>query len=294
MSPIPGSRPILPSFSLEDQGQRCLDASRGLEPSPQQTEQLQNVQTHSPASTYHYYQYLNFITTNNIYHPTVLAAFLQLVDRIRSRLASDGPSTAFRDHEIEIVIIVRCVSSTNPKCSYYVVDHTEQTIRWFHGVPRFSDVHDPRMRNAAEYWYHRSQFPAHKYCTQDDLNQTIRLLDDMVQNVAGLSQSDIETYRRNLNDAQSQRELSGNQTIAIAKTHNELLKRSLPHFYRSNIKCKIIKSLSGISISRFTHNCTPITSDKSAAQIIRDHENQPSVDQAAASRSNTTSSTSST
>ncbi|ELU39190.1 hypothetical protein AG1IA_06791 [Rhizoctonia solani AG-1 IA] len=109
-------KPIFPTISLDQPGKSVPSVA----PEP-------NITVHNTRLNNRYFKSGNFLTYNNIYHPDVLSVFLRAKNVIQDRI-QDLLDT--RSDSIEIAIAIRCISSSSPKVSYYIVDHAHKTVRW--------------------------------------------------------------------------------------------------------------------------------------------------------------------
>ncbi|KAG9086564.1 hypothetical protein FS749_003559 [Ceratobasidium sp. UAMH 11750] len=263
--PLHRGKLALPSVSLDDQGKRCLDASRSAANNDSQQDPRFSVRyTHGGSP---YYTYLNrYLTTNNILNPAIRAMFLRLVTSIEQCASNDTPESG----EHEVVIILRCLSERRPKFSYYIVDHDTKSIRWAHGR-RFNDspdLYDVNMRNVAEYWDHRSRFCAHRQCSQGDYDELLELLNRLPthgQDAVFSADNIIDLRERLTQRVQDPTTTDG--TFAISDLHASVLKEQLRGFYEPNLslKCKLMKSFHGLmQPPRFLHRRAHSTANPAA------------------------------
>ncbi|KAF8756678.1 hypothetical protein RHS01_04524 [Rhizoctonia solani] len=223
-------KPIFPTISLDQPGKRCMDATwqsivPSVAPEP-------NTTVHNTRLNNRYFKSGNFLTYNNIYHPDVLSVFLRAKNVIQDRI-QDLLDT--RSDSIEIAIAIRCISSSSPKVSYYIVDHAHKTVRWLdNSTPKCYHVNvDIQMRDSAEYWHHRSKFSVHRHCLQEDRVEVAALLNAMLgasQNDPDLDQEEIKQYIRRLENIPHYHRLQMIKQVLlpsfIAKRYNILY----PHF----------------------------------------------------------------
>ncbi|KDN40132.1 hypothetical protein RSAG8_08332, partial [Rhizoctonia solani AG-8 WAC10335] len=222
-----------------------------------------------------YFMYGNFITPNNLYHHAALATFLRATRLAQQCIDSEQHPFEAGSDNLEITIIIRCISPSHPKISYYIVDHTHRTLKWFHNdVPRCYSMNSIPMRDCAEYWHHRSKFSVHKHCTPADRAEVVSLLDGILnQDDANVDRMAMEGYVRKLDNIPSSATLTDHQTSILAEVHSEVLKYSLPTFYSANLsfKGKLYKSFLGLLMPRFVHNRTHGIPEVTVSQVIQEH-----------------------
>ncbi|KAF8706724.1 hypothetical protein RHS03_04739, partial [Rhizoctonia solani] len=281
-------KPIFPTISLDQPGKRCMDATwqsivPSVAPEP-------NTTVHNTRLNNRYFKSGNFLTYNNIYHPDVLSVFLRAKNVIQDRI-QDLLDT--RSDSIEIAIAIRCISSSSPKVSYYIVDHAHKTVRWLdNSTPKCYHVNvDIQMRDSAEYWHHRSKFSVHRHCLQEDRAEVAALLNAMLgasQNDPDLDQEEIEQYIRRLENIPLLSPFTDDQTSTLAIIHSEALQHSLPAFYlpSPSIKNKLCQSLFGRSVTRFIHNHAHVNPHTSMPRVVQSHSHRWSQPNANASHSN--------
>ncbi|KAG9093752.1 hypothetical protein FRC06_011395 [Ceratobasidium sp. 370] len=98
------------------------------------------------------------------------------------------------------------------------------------------------MRREAEYWHHRSCFPAHRLCTQDDRSATVALLESLPADVAS------RTYVRDRLDRLHQIDSSNittREASTIAQIRADTLKMSLPEMQDSR-RSTMLKAFHGL------------------------------------------------
>ncbi|KAL5638250.1 hypothetical protein ACGC1H_005071 [Rhizoctonia solani] len=222
-----------------------------------------------------YFLYRNFITTNNLYHHAVLATFLRATRLAQQYIDSKQYPFEAGSDNLEITIMIRCISPSDPKISYYITDHTHRTLKWFHNdIPKCYNMNSTRMRDCAEYWYHRSKFPVHRHCTPADRAEVVSLLDGILnQNDANIDRAVMEGYVRKLDNIPSSPVLTDHQTSLLAEIHSEVLKHSLPSFYfaSQSFRGKLYKSLLGLSMPRFIHNRMHGNPEVTISQVMEEH-----------------------
>ncbi|CEL52541.1 hypothetical protein RSOLAG1IB_05745 [Rhizoctonia solani AG-1 IB] len=267
---------VFPSFSLHKGGKKCMSANWQASASLSATREP-GISVYNTGSNNRYFKYRNFVTPNNLDHPEVLSTFLHATASIQDRIDSQPHSFEARGNDIEITIIVRCISS-NPKISYYIADHAQRTIRWLGSdVPKCYNANiDIRMRECAEYWHHRSKFPVHRHCTQNDRTDVAELLDGMLvrsRDDPYLDRGEIEQHIRKLDNIPLLPPLTDHQTSVLATVHSEALKHSLPGFYslHPSLKSKLCQSLFGRSFQRFTHNHTHMNPSIVVPRVMQSH-----------------------
>ncbi|KAJ1305942.1 hypothetical protein OPQ81_010660 [Rhizoctonia solani] len=277
----PNFKPVFPTFSLDERGKKCMnDSWRPITMLPPNLGP--NIDVYNTHSSHRYFKHGKFITPNNLYHPGVLTTFLRATRSIQGFIDSEQHPFETTGDRLEITIVIRCISPKKPEISYYIADHTDKTVRWLHGhVPRcYNTDADPRMRDCAEYWHHRSKFSVHRHCTPDDRAEVATLLKGMLdpsQGDANVDRPEIENYMRKLDNIPLSSPLTDHQTSILAEIYSEALKHSLPAFYSPSpsLKGKLYKSLFGWPIPRFIHNHTHRNPGASVSQVIQEHLQQP-------------------
>ncbi|CAE6379304.1 unnamed protein product [Rhizoctonia solani] len=269
------AKPVFPTFSLDSPGKRCMgDTWQSIVVPP--PDLGPDVHVYNTPSGGRYFLYRNFITTDNLYHHAVLATFLRATRLAQQYIDSEQHLSEAGSDSLEITIMVRCISPSDPKISYYIADHTHQTLQWFHNDrPKYYNTNSTRMRDCAEYWHHRSKFPMHRHCTQADRAEVVSLLNGIVSNQgdANIDRAVIEGYVRKLNNIPSSPVLTDHQTSTLADIHSEVLKHSLPSFYfaSQSFKGKLYKSFLGMSMPRFVHNRMHGNPEVSVSHVMEEH-----------------------
>ncbi|KAG9091064.1 hypothetical protein FRC06_000727 [Ceratobasidium sp. 370] len=235
--PLHHGKLALPSISLDDQGKRCLNASRlAANNDPHWDPSFSVHYTHDGSA---YYTHLNnrYLTVNNIHNPSIRAMFLRLVASIEQCPSSRAQELG----DCEIVIVLRCLSERHPKFAYYIVDHNARTIQWAHGR-QFNDspdLYDVAMRNAAEYWDHRSRFCAHRRCSQSDYDELLRLLSALpTHGQDAVFSGDNIVYLGESLTQRAQEPTTADGTFAISDLHANVLKEQLRGFYEPNLSLR--------------------------------------------------------
>ncbi|CAE7128404.1 unnamed protein product [Rhizoctonia solani] len=244
-----------PFQAIQTKEKRCLEASRKEYPRdfPEINVGGHQIQRHTSASGMLYFLHEQFLSPNNLTNNMVFSAFLVALEELSQYFAKQS----FQLGRFEVVIVLQCVSLTEPRFSYYFVDHqfrrvSDESIF----LENRTDNHGTIGWNVADhnYWDHVAVFSAHRPCTAEDYDRVLRLLE--LQSHATVASREVQNddtpndpeMLRNLLSLFDRNRIDAHATASIAN----IMKRMLapPPVSRprtsTSIGSTILRSLRGI------------------------------------------------
>ncbi|KDN40131.1 hypothetical protein RSAG8_08331, partial [Rhizoctonia solani AG-8 WAC10335] len=249
-----------PLQAFQTKEKRCLEASRKehVNDSVHIVVGGYQVRQHVSADGMLYFGYEQFLSPNNLANCVVFSAFLVASRELSHYLATQKPQV----EGFEVVLILQCVSLTEPRFSYYFVDHRLRRVS-DESILLENRIVFPKADNRGiiewnvadhNYWDHVAIFSAHRLCTTEDYDQALGLLlglqsqalasPDMQNDDTG---NDLEALR-NLLSLFNRTRIGTHATASIAKIMKRILApppAPKPH-NPASLGSTILRSLRGI------------------------------------------------
>ncbi|KAH7329890.1 hypothetical protein B0J17DRAFT_211929 [Rhizoctonia solani] len=259
---------------------RCLETSRKEHVIHALHVELGGYQVHQHVSAdgLLYFGHEQFFSPDNLTNPAVFSAFLVASRDLAQHFAAQN--TQFG--RFEVVITLQCVSPTEPRFSYYFVDHYLRRISDESCL--IGDIidndHGSVLWNLLDrnYWEHIALFSDHRPCTSADYDLTLALLTKLQsrESVASLdtrdddAPNDLETLR-NMLTVFDRTNIDKRATASIAKIMKWILPPPPPAPKPRNTTSfgsTILRSLRGIILSG--ESCSEVDEDGAHPVIHED------------------------
>ncbi|CAE6379330.1 unnamed protein product [Rhizoctonia solani] len=247
-----------PLQAIQVKEKRCLEASRKeyLDASVNIRVGSHQISQYVSADGMLYFGHEQFLSPNNLTNSVVFSAFLVASTELSQYLAAQ--SSHF--NRFEVVIVLQCVSSTDPRFSYYFVDHqlrriSDESILLEERI----DNHGTIGWNMADhnYWTHVAIFSTHRPCTPEDYDQALGLLLELQSQALASPDmqnddisNDLETMR-NLLSLFNRNRIGTHATASIAKIMKRFVLPPAPKPRDPTpLGSTILRSLRGIVLLR--------------------------------------------
>lgn len=197
-----------------------------------------------------YFKLECFLTTSNIANPLVLSAFREAASQIRRCLAAHNVQLSSATHEV--VVVLQCLSLTQPQFYYYVVDHDRgqiaDTYAHSEGSPGAeTGSYVGPTQSVAEYWDHVVCFPTHRPCTQSVYDDAHKLAQELVLKSTIQSSGNINPEIPKMLNVFERNKIDMYATFSIAKAMVHIFEISAKQYVANEVSPRptLVQSLMG-------------------------------------------------